>query len=86
MDLQLCPAEDDPEGQSPLQTGRQGLQSAETLQGRRGDPPRHQQSGETGQTPGGQTGGTSHRRSQGSAADFLLRDIQETQVKVISSE
>ena len=82
VDLQICPAEDDPEGKSPPKTGRKGLQSPESLQGCRADPPGRQEPGETGGAPGGQPGGESHRRGQGSAADFLLRDIQETEVKV----
>ena len=74
MELQECPAEDDLEGQSPLQTGRQGLQSAETLQGRRADLPRQQQPGETGQAPGGQAGGGNHYTSEGNTAGFIFGD------------
>ena len=82
MDLHLSPAENDPPGVHPRQTGsgRACPQPAETEQGRR-DAEAHlqQQPGETGEAPGGQAGAAGgrdepgHQARQGSAADIPLR-------------
>ena len=54
-----------------------------SLQGRRAADPLHQQQpGETGHTSGGQAGGGNNSTSQGDTSDFLLWEIELSELGI----